>query len=187
VHFVVVFNLTCFARDPPSPCGLRRARQVRPFRAPLPAAVARHLAGVRDGTDRRHVHREVDGRRTRRRNNFSSQTSAWGLTKRRGRRLTSQAIGVLLRNRLYAGIVDVREYGVRARRGDFEPLISGNDASQNEQPDPDFRYRSNARARGSSANLTRTSKCQGRPSAVWEQCPALCAARRALTFDVTPV
>jgi hypothetical protein len=27
---------------------------------------------------------------------------------------------MLLRNRLYAGIVDVPEYGVRAKRGDFE-------------------------------------------------------------------
>jgi hypothetical protein len=31
---------------------------------------------------------------------------------------------MLLRNQLYAGIVDVPEYGVRAKRGDFEPLIS---------------------------------------------------------------
>ena len=31
---------------------------------------------------------------------------------------------MLLRNHLYAGIVDVPEYGVRAKRGDFEPLIS---------------------------------------------------------------
>ena len=38
------------------------------------------------------------------------QTSVWGLTNRRGRPLTSQAIGMLLRNRLYAGIVDVPEY-----------------------------------------------------------------------------
>jgi len=52
------------------------------------------------------------------------QTRAWGLTNRRNRPLTSQAIGTLLRNRLYAGIVDVPEYGVRAKRGDFEPLIS---------------------------------------------------------------
>ena len=52
------------------------------------------------------------------------QVRAWGLTNRRGRPLTSQAIGVLLRNRLYAGIVDVTEYGVRGKRGDFEPLIS---------------------------------------------------------------
>jgi site-specific DNA recombinase len=34
---------------------------------------------------------------------------SWGLTNRRGKPLTSQAIGVLLRNRLYAGIVDVPE------------------------------------------------------------------------------
>ena len=31
---------------------------------------------------------------------------------------------MLLRNRLYAGIVDVPEYGVRAKRGDFQPLLS---------------------------------------------------------------
>jgi site-specific DNA recombinase len=48
----------------------------------------------------------------------------WGLTNRRGKPLTSQAIGMLLRNQLYAGIVDVPEYGVRNKRGDFEPLIS---------------------------------------------------------------
>jgi hypothetical protein len=47
-----------------------------------------------------------------------------GLDHRRGGPLTSQAIGVLLRNQLYAGIVDVTEYGVRGKRGDFEPLIS---------------------------------------------------------------
>jgi hypothetical protein len=42
----------------------------------------------------------------------------------RAKRITSQAIGVLLRNQLYAGIVDFTEYGVRGKRGDFEPLIS---------------------------------------------------------------
>jgi len=31
---------------------------------------------------------------------------------------------MLLRNQLYAGIVDVPEYGVRGKRGDFDPLIS---------------------------------------------------------------
>ena len=31
---------------------------------------------------------------------------------------------MLLRNQLYAGIVDVTEYGVREKRGAFEPLIS---------------------------------------------------------------
>ena len=47
VHFVVVFNLTRFARDPPSPPGLRRAKQVRPLRPPVAAAVPRHLAPIR--------------------------------------------------------------------------------------------------------------------------------------------
>jgi DNA invertase Pin-like site-specific DNA recombinase len=51
---------------------------------------------------------------------------AWGLTNRRGKPLTSQAIGTLLRNQLYASIMDVPEYGVRGKRGDFEPLISEN-------------------------------------------------------------
>ncbi len=51
------------------------------------------------------------------------QVRSWGLTNRRGKPLTSQAIGVLLRNQIYAGIVDVPEYGVRGRRGDFEPLV----------------------------------------------------------------
>src|SRR5262245_63569156 len=49
---------------------------------------------------------------------------SWGLTNRHGKPITSQAIGVLLRNQLYAGMVDVPEYGVRTKRGDFEPLIS---------------------------------------------------------------
>ncbi len=52
------------------------------------------------------------------------QVTAWGLRNRRARALSSQAIGMLLRNQLYAGIVDVPEYGVRGKRGDFEPLIS---------------------------------------------------------------
>jgi len=46
-----------------------------------------------------------------------------GLTNRRGRPLTSQAIGTLLRNRLYVGIVDWPDYGVRERRGDVDPLV----------------------------------------------------------------
>jgi hypothetical protein len=31
---------------------------------------------------------------------------------------------MLLRNRLYVGIIDVPEFGVRDQRGDFESLIS---------------------------------------------------------------
>jgi site-specific DNA recombinase len=52
------------------------------------------------------------------------QACASGLTNRRGRPVTSQAIGMILGNQLYAGVVDVPEYGVRAKRGDFEPLIT---------------------------------------------------------------
>jgi site-specific DNA recombinase len=48
----------------------------------------------------------------------------WSLTNRRENPLTSQAISMLLRNQLYAGVVDVPEYGMRGKRGDFEPLIS---------------------------------------------------------------
>jgi hypothetical protein len=52
------------------------------------------------------------------------QATAWGPRNRRGVPLRSQAIGMLLRNQLYAGIVDVPEYGVRNKRGDFDPLVS---------------------------------------------------------------
>jgi hypothetical protein len=95
--------------------------------------------------------------------------------------------------------VDVPEYGVRAKRGDVEPLIpedlfyrvqavlSGRVPSTRPQqrahptsrvrsqrrcrlakaqPEPDFRYRSNATARFPSANSTMTSTCHGRPVAV---------------------
>jgi hypothetical protein len=52
------------------------------------------------------------------------KATQWGLTNRRGQPLTSQAIGMLLRNRLYIGVLDVPEFGIRDQRGDFEPLIS---------------------------------------------------------------
>lgn len=52
------------------------------------------------------------------------QVTAAGLRNRRGQPLSSQAIGMLLRNQLYAGTIDVREYGVRGQRGDFEPIIT---------------------------------------------------------------
>ena len=51
VHFVVVFNLTRFARD-----------KYRPLRAALAPAVAGHLAAVGNGADRRHFHGQADGR-----------------------------------------------------------------------------------------------------------------------------
>ena len=52
------------------------------------------------------------------------RVTAAGLRTRKGRPLGSQAIGMLLRNPLYAGIIDVPALGVRGKRGDFEPLIS---------------------------------------------------------------
>ena len=47
-----------------------------------------------------------------------------GTDNRRGEPLTSQAIGMLLRNRLYIGLIDVPDFGVRDQRGHFDPLIS---------------------------------------------------------------
>lgn len=47
-----------------------------------------------------------------------------GLVTRAGRPLTAQTFGALLRNPIYAGTFDARRFGLRAVRGDFEPLIS---------------------------------------------------------------
>ena len=71
---------------------------------------------------RRAFDEYVTGRFTKQQ--LLQQVTTWGLRNRHGRPLSSQAIGMLLRNQLYAGIVDVPEYGVRGKRGDFEPLIS---------------------------------------------------------------
>jgi Recombinase len=46
-----------------------------------------------------------------------------GLRTRRGLKVSPQAFDVMLENRLYIGILDVPDYGVHGRRGDFEPLI----------------------------------------------------------------
>jgi DNA invertase Pin-like site-specific DNA recombinase len=52
------------------------------------------------------------------------QVTTAGLRNRRNQPLSSQAIGMLLRNQLYAGVIDVPECGVRGRRGDFEPIVT---------------------------------------------------------------
>ncbi|MFN2447901.1 MAG: recombinase family protein [Vicinamibacterales bacterium] len=52
VHFVIVFNLTRFARDKYDHFALR-----------VPPAIAGHLAAIGDGADRRHLHWQADGRR----------------------------------------------------------------------------------------------------------------------------
>ena len=41
------------------------------------------------------------------------KATQWGITNRRGQPLSSQAIGMLLRNRLYIGLIDVSDFGVR--------------------------------------------------------------------------
>ena len=53
-----------------------------------------------------------------------AQITRRGVRTRRGLPLSSQAFGTMLENPLYIGIVDVPDYGVRWKRGDFEPLIT---------------------------------------------------------------
>jgi hypothetical protein len=100
-------------------CGAGNQPRMR-VKASRTTAAASHLE-MRTMLDVR-AKRSPTGRFTKQQ--VLEQARAWGLTNRRNRPLTSQAIGMLLRNRLYAGIVDVPAYGVRAKRGDFEPLIS---------------------------------------------------------------
>ena len=54
---------------------------------------------------------------------FEAGAEVGGYTRVEARRVTSQAIGMLLRNRLYIGIIDVPDSGIRDQRGDFDPLI----------------------------------------------------------------
>jgi site-specific DNA recombinase len=90
-----------------APRAMGKSLMPDPERAPL---VRRAFRGVRD----RALHQAT----------APEAVKGLGFANRRGRPLTSQAIDVLLRNQLYAGIVDVTEHGVRGKRGDFEPLIS---------------------------------------------------------------
>jgi hypothetical protein len=46
-----------------------------------------------------------------------------GLRTRRGGKVSGQTFDAVLENQLYIGIIDVPEYGVHSKRGDFEPLI----------------------------------------------------------------
>lgn len=181
VHFVVVFNLTRFARDKYDHFALRSLLQSlgisqrsatepiddtstgklmegvlaafaqfdndcrsdrtragmkaalepgrRVFLAPIgyvnaPRAMGKSLMAdpKRAPLVRRAFEEYATGRFTKQQ--LLAQVSTWGLTNRRGKPLTSQAIGVLLRNQVYVGIVDCPEYGVRGKRGDFDPLVS---------------------------------------------------------------
>jgi site-specific DNA recombinase len=46
-----------------------------------------------------------------------------GLRTRKGLPVSSQAVGAILANKLYIGVVNAPGYGVVGRRGDFDPLI----------------------------------------------------------------
>lgn len=65
VHFVVVFNLTRFARDTPPPKGYGVQASTTTSRW-LTSEVPGHLVAVGEGADRRHIDWEVDGRCPRR-------------------------------------------------------------------------------------------------------------------------
>jgi hypothetical protein len=114
-------SATVFARTPSAALELGRWT----FLAPIgylnaPRAIGKSLMPDPDRAPivRRVFEGYATGRFTKQQ--VLEQARAWGLTNP----LSSQAIGTLLSNQLYAGIVDVPEYGVRAKRGDFEPLIS---------------------------------------------------------------
>jgi site-specific DNA recombinase len=52
-----------------------------------------------------------------------AEVTRLGLRTRRGLKVSPQTFDTLLENQLYIGIIDVPEYGVRAKRGDFAPLV----------------------------------------------------------------
>ena len=49
--------------------------------------------------------------------------TALGLVTRKGRPLSRQTFGKMLRNPIYAGFLDVPGFGLKGVRGDFQPLI----------------------------------------------------------------
>lgn len=193
VHFVVVFNLTRFARDPPSPFGLRRARQVRPLCTALAPEVARHLSAVSDGTHRRHINRQIDRRRAGRLRAIRQRRSFGQIPRRNAGSASARTMDIPGPARLpecAARYAEKFDAGSRTR-GDRSPTVQalcdrhvyetghsaegdavGTDQSPrpavalasycskclfpNARPEPDFRYRSNRIALGSSGNSITT-------------------------------
>ncbi len=100
---------------------------------------------------------------------------------------------MLRRNQLYAGIVDVPEYGVRAKRGAFEPLISEDlfnrvqavlagrvpSATPQQRAHPDFPLRAFVRCDFCGRGLT-GSWSKGRGALRFEVPPGEGAARTGL-------
>ena len=52
------------------------------------------------------------------------KVTALGLRTRKGKRLTAQTFGALLKNPTYAGVLTAPGFGIEGVRGDFQPLIS---------------------------------------------------------------
>lgn len=79
------------------------------------------------------------------------QARAWGLTNRRGGPLRSQAIGVLLSNQLYAGIVDVPDLFYRV-----QSVLSGRmpSAAPRQRTHPDVPLRAFVRCESCGRGLT---------------------------------
>ena len=91
---------------------LNGGRQGSASLIPDPARVPLILRAYEDYAAGRHTKRAVLRRVT-----------ALGLTTHRGAALSPQVFDTLLRNRIYAGWIDVPSLGV-TRRGDFTPLVS---------------------------------------------------------------
>jgi hypothetical protein len=127
VHFVVVLNLTRRARDRYDHFVLRSHLQslgisLRSATEPIHDTSTRNLM---EGVLAAFAQFDNDVRSDRTRAGMKAAKEQllksvrnWGLTNRRGKPITSQAIGVLLRNQSCAEIVDLPEYGVRGKRGD---------------------------------------------------------------------
>jgi hypothetical protein len=47
----------------------------------------------------------------------------WGLRTRKGRPLTAQTFGMLMKNPIYTRVIDAPGFGLQGTRGDFEPLV----------------------------------------------------------------
>ena len=83
---------------------------------------------------------------------------------------------VLMRNQLYAGFVEVPEYGVRGKRGDFEALIA-EDLFHRVQAVLSGRFPSTTPKRRAGRNFDRVRAVLGRGQCVY--CPSSSALRTA--------
>ncbi len=122
VHFVVVFNLTRFAREKYDHFALRAHLKslgisLRSATEPIDdTATGKLMEGVLAAFEQ-----FATGRYTKQQ--VLEEVTRLGLRSRRGLKVSSQTFDAVLENQLYIGVIDVREYGMQSKRGDFEPLI----------------------------------------------------------------